>query len=200
MKIKICGVTRMEDLMAIQVWPVWAVGFNCFEGSPRYVSPIQIQSLCAATQSDIVKVGVFVNASTQHVNEIRTLCYLDLVQLHGDETPAQCQALGPGIIKAFRLKAGQPLPNFADYAPFVDYFLLDAYQEDAYGGTGQRIDQGLLSHLQLPKPWLLAGGINPINAQAAWADHQPFALDICSGVESTPGIKDSACIKQLFSS
>ena len=198
MKIKICGVTSAKDIAIISRLPVWAIGFNAYRGSPRYLDPIAMQRLCGATPSGIVKVGVFVNAATDNICEARKVCHLDLVQLHGDETPEQCGALAPGVIKAFRLSGDRALPRFEDYAPFVDYFLLDAYAASAYGGTGRSIDLALLKDLKLSKPMLVAGGIGWHNAAALWQDLQPFALDICSAVESSVGIKDPVKLQKIF--
>ena len=198
MKIKVCGLTRAQDIEAVNALGVWAVGLNAYPYSPRYLTPKKMAELAALLTPGILKVGVFVNASAEHIHSVARTCQLDFVQLHGDESAEFCSALGLPIIKAFRLKPGAPAPYLNAYAPYVSYFLLDSFSTEAYGGTGERITtQALAAVENSPRPILLAGGVNPNNALFLWQTQQPFALDICSGVESQPGIKDHEKLRQL---
>jgi phosphoribosylanthranilate isomerase len=140
---------------------------------------------------------VFVNAALSELEAAQAICRFDLSQLHGDETPAFCRQLGLPIIKAFRIRNTASLKPMAGYYPYVRFVLCDAYRNKQFGGTGQNIPESLLSDFSPPCPWILAGGIRPANARKSWHKNQPFAMDVCSGVELRPGIKSAAKIARL---
>ena len=133
-------------------------------------------------------VGVFVDETAEQINKIADHCKLDKVQLHGDESPAFCKKIRRRVIKAIRVKDIQSLKKLSDYP--VSSFLLDAFSEDQYGGTGRVFDWNLAYPAKKYGPIILAGGLTPNNVRQAIQRIQPYGVDVCSGVESQPGIKD----------
>ncbi len=197
MKIKICGLTRIEDIVELNAYPAWAAGFNFYPASPRYVSAALATDLIKHLSPTILKVGVFVNQDSKLIVETCQRCALDLVQLHGDESPAVCRSLPVPVIKAFRIRDAASIDAIQPYQDAVAYVLLDGFSPVLYGGSGQLIPPELLTGFYHPQ-WILAGGIDAKNARALWQSQQPFALDVCSSVESEPGIKSSEKLKALF--
>lgn len=201
MKIKICGITRIEDARLAIDLGAWALGFICYEKSPRYIDPIAIRAIVDALPRARPHrlVGVFVNETSQRIKEVATLAGLDTVQLHGDELSEVCEALqGLTLWKAFRLKSEDQFSQAQAFVPHVEAFLYDAAVAGQYGGTGHLVDWDLLDKAPRHKPLLVSGGLNAENALAAWQRFQPMALDLSSGVESSPGIKDAQKLEQLF--
>ncbi len=202
-KVKICGITRAEDaILALQLG-AWALGFIFYEKSPRYIAPEKVKLLLADLQRRGLKpshaVGVFVDADEKAIRETIRLSGIDTVQLHGDE-PAELleQLKDVRIFKAFRLRDKADIAMIAKYEGAADAFLFDAAVAGAYGGTGQQSDWDLLAQIHSRTPLIVSGGLKPDNALAAVQRLNPFALDLSSGVESAPGIKDPEKLQQLF--
>jgi phosphoribosylanthranilate isomerase len=205
-RIKICGVTTPEDARLIAESGADAVGLNFFPESPRYVSPERAAEIAAQLPKSIVRVGVFVNASSAVIRAAAELAGLDLIQLHGDEPPEFLRELAPlPVLRAFRTRG--------DLKPIGDYLkrcvvapravLLDAYQPGSFGGTGQtlnwhdiRASKRRLGEL----PLVLAGGLNPRNVAQAIRTVQPAAVDVASGVEAETGRKDPRLVAEFVES
>ncbi len=209
LRIKICGLTQGDQARAIAQAGADALGFICVPESPRYILPQSIgaivQTLPAHTLQGrpLTKIGVFANASLAQITSIVEISALTGVQLHGQESPEFCRALRkllPGVvlIKAFRVRSAETLLDTAAYVDTVDAYLLDAYAQNALGGTGQSWDWSLLQGFNSALPWFLAGGLTPQNVMAALQQANPPGIDLSSGVERTPGDKDLALVQQLF--
>lgn len=203
MRLKICGITQPEQAIAIAQLGIQTLGFIGVTRSPRYVTPEQIASICQVLPTVVAKIGVFVNAPLETVVATVSTGGLTGIQLHGEETPATCQALRtrlPGLemIKAFRIREPGDLGAIAPFLPVVDTVLLDAYHPHLYGGTGETLNWQDLQDFRPAKPWLLAGGITPDNVEQALALLQPDGLDVSSGVERSPGDKDLRKVQALF--
>ena len=200
MRIKICGLCRIQDIDLINELPVWAVGFNCYSESPRYVPPATLVQLRQRLRPGILGVGVFVDATeTADIAALQTLAKLDAVQLHGHESPEFCRKLSGPLIKSFTLDPDLPAPDWQAYQDCVEYLLVDAAHPKLRGGTGSTIAPAVLAQWRPALPWILAGGVNPDNIAAFQQRYQPFAMDVCSGVEYAPGQKDAAKLASLFS-
>jgi phosphoribosylanthranilate isomerase len=195
-KVKICGITTYDDAMAATELGADLLGFNFFPESPRYI-PVDKAAIIARRLPAFVELaGVFVNASIQTIHHAISECYLDWIQLHGDETPEFCQSLASEtvkIIKALRVKDKADLDKAEPYR--VDAILLDAFHPEQYGGTGLHFDWSLIE--DVTKRIFLAGGITPDNAAEA-ISLGVYGIDLCSGLESRPGKKDLAKMKALF--
>ncbi len=192
-KVKICGITNPEDaLMAVEAGAD-ALGFVFFPGSPRYISPEQAEVIIRCLPPFVQTVGLFINEEPATVNRIADQCGLDLVQLHGEETPDYCVAIKRRIIKAFRVKDASSLDGMADYR--VAACLLDAWSPAAHGGTGVTFNWDIAARAAASQTIILAGGLTPENVAGAIATVKPYAVDVSSGVESAPGKKDARLIK-----
>lgn len=198
--VKICGITRLEDALAALEAGADALGFVAYERSPRHISPSVVAALVGrlgAGRADLV--GVFVNPSLELVK-----AYLDagltVAQLHGDESPSFAAAVGAlaPVWRAVRLKDAAAVEDAAGYP--AARFVLDAFDPSARGGTGKTCDWGLARRAvtTLPAPVLLAGGLNRGNLLAALEAARPFGVDLSSGVESSPGVKDHSAIRELM--
>ena len=198
-KVKICGITNLEDALCAQSAGADFLGF-VFAESPRRISPENAKRVIEKLSEDIKIVALFVNEKTEIVdNIINTLGRIDILQFHGDETPEYCMQFKPlKIIKAIRVKNEESIKQIQDFNA-VDYILLDAYSDKAYGGTGKGFDLDLaLKAKEFGLPLFLSGGLNPENVRNAVSSVNPFCLDVSSGVEKSPGQKDHALIKQFL--
>jgi len=173
-----------------------ALGFVFFEKSPRYLDPERAARIIAAIPPFVQVVGLFVNAELDFVNLTADSCRLDIVQLHGDESPSYCQSVRRRVMKAFRVRGMESLCTMADYR--VSAFLLDAYSPDSYGGTGARFDWDCAVAAKGQGSIVLAGGLDPDNVATAVAKVAPYAVDVSSGVESSPGRKDPEKVKRFI--
>jgi len=196
-RVKICGITRRQDAEHAIACGADALGLVFYEGSPRHVTPEAARRLVAGLPPFVSLVGLFVNADAETIRRTAETCRLDLVQLHGDESPEQCLLPGLKVIKALRVRDRQSLRRVDEYR--VDGLLLDAWCPDAYGGTGKSFDWGLAAGLARTRPLILAGGLTPVNVTEAVRRVAPFAVDVSSGVESAPGIKDPAKVAAFIS-
>ena len=192
MKIKICGITNTEDAKVAWESGADALGFILYAQSPRYVDPQTVKTIVSGLPPFIVSVGIFVNESSKTVQNIMEKCGLTYAQLHGDETPEYCETLDRPILKALRLKDRSSFLSLAEYRgrAGVKGFVVDAFSESSYGGTGQTTDWSLAAEVARAAPILLAGGLTPENVQDAIAQVHPYGVDVSSGVEVRPGKKD----------
>lgn len=191
-RVKICGITRSEDLAAAVAAGADAVGFVFYPPSPRYVSADQAIVLASSVPPFVTRVGLFVNAEPVFVQEMLARVPLDLLQFHGDEDVHYCEQFGRAYLKAARMRPGVDLLEFARAFPTAQGLLLDAWST-AYGGTGQTFDWSLIPE-NLPLPIVLSGGLHADNVVEAVRRIRPWAVDVSSGVEQTKGIKDAAKI------
>jgi phosphoribosylanthranilate isomerase len=190
--VKICGITSEADARAALASGADALGLNFYAGSPRYVALPQAAAIAKAIGTRALKVGLFVNASADEINAVDDTIGLDLIQLHGDESPEFCAPWPSRVIKACRVHTAADVDCLARYAG-VRMLLIDAAVTGAYGGTGVRADWHLARAAKRHGvPVLLAGGLTPENVAEAVRVVAPFGVDVASGVEFAPGRKDAA--------
>ena len=187
-KVKICGMTQLKDALFAVEQGVDAVGFIFYKKSPRAVTMKTVREIITKLPPLVDTVGVFVNESAERVNKIADYCGLDLVQLHGEESPAFCRKIHRRVIKAFRVKDLQSIKQLEKFP--VSGFILDTFSDDLYGGTGKTFDWNLALPAKKMGPVILAGGLTPRNILQAVRQVRPYGVDVCSGVEKSPGIKD----------
>jgi phosphoribosylanthranilate isomerase len=192
MRVKFCGITRLDDAEHAARVGAWAIGLNHWESSPRRCDPAVAAEIGAALQRRLELVGVFVNAPMDEIARAVENERLTMVQLHGDEGLSFCREVsrrtGAKVIKAIRVRTGADLDLARSYR--TDFHLFDAHREGVPGGTGDVADWELIGGRRSRVPAILAGGLVPDNLGPAIAAARPFALDVASGVESAPGIKD----------
>ena len=193
MIVKICGITRPEDAMAAVDAGAGAIGFIFWPASPRFIDPYRARKIAAMLPPFVTPVGVFVNQPIDYMNGVSSLVRLGAVQLHGDETPDVATSLARPVIKALSLGAGDVRAWPADVR-----LLLDVHDPVARGGTGRTIDWTAAADVAARREILLAGGLTPDNVADAVARVRPFGIDVSSGVESAPGIKDHQRLRALF--
>ncbi len=190
-EVKICGITNKEDALFAASCGADALGFIFYPPSPRYIAPEKARAIIADLPPEIAKVGVFVNHDANEVKQLQRFCGLDLIQLHGDETPDYCRLFRPSmVIKAVSLKTENDLEALRQYD--VRAVLVDARDKDRYGGTGLTSNWELAVQVKKNHCLILAGGLNEGNIREALAQVSPQAVDINSGIESAPGRKDHA--------
>ena len=198
-KVKICGITNLADALGAVEAGADLLGFIFCETSPRHVTVAVAAEIAQQLPSHIVKVGVFVNAPDELVLEAISACGLNMLQFHGEEKPEDCTKFGVMSIKAFRVRDAQSLEALHDYP--TDAWLLDTFAERQAGGTGRTFDWDLAVRAQrFGKPIFLAGGLDPANVIEAVRRVRPFAVDVSSGVEASPGKKDPAKVKVFIRS
>jgi phosphoribosylanthranilate isomerase len=198
MKVKVCGITNYEDAVLALDEGVDALGFNFFPRSARYIRPEDARAIIRRMPPFATAVGLFVNvAEPQEVSAAARIAGVRVVQLHGDETPEYCRALAEWtLIKAVRV-GDSGIPSGLEEYP-VQAFLLDAKDDVLFGGTGKSFDWNLLRDMQRMRPIILAGGLRPENVREAIRVVAAYAVDVCSGVESAPGKKDAARLRQFM--
>tara|TARA_B100000315_G_scaffold248965_1_gene279521 strand:- start:5 stop:637 length:633 start_codon:yes stop_codon:yes gene_type:complete len=187
-KVKICGTTSLNDALLAIESGADAVGFIFHKESPRNISEKDVKDIVVRLPPFIETVGVFVNETSDKVNRIAEQCRLTAVQLHGDESPAFCRRVKRRVIKAVRVKDAESLKGMSGYD--VSGYLLDAFNEESRGGTGKIFDWNLALRAKKQGPVIIAGGLNPFNVYTAIHRVKPYGVDVCSGVEKSPGIKD----------
>jgi phosphoribosylanthranilate isomerase len=191
-RIKHCGITSLEDAHRAAEAGAWTLGMIFWPGSPRACDPNEAQLIGAALRRTVNLAGVFVNATLDEIDDMAQLAGLSLVQLHGDEGPAFCTEIarrtGAKVIKATRLRSRAELQAAAAF--HTDFHLLDAHVEGVPGGTGTTLDWELVRDARLDAPVILSGGLTPCNVADAIAATRPFAVDVASGTELAPGVKD----------
>lgn len=199
-KVKICGITNPEDAGAAVEAGADALGFVFYRESPRYVRPDVVERIVAALPPFVLPVGVFVNEEAQTVRDVMDRCGLALAQIHGDETASYCEALGRPILRAVRLRGAGDLLALAEYKgrAGVRGFLVDAFSEQGYGGTGRLADWGVAAEAAKSARILLAGGLTPDIVGEAVRRVRPYGVDVSSGVEASPGKKDHARVRAFI--
>lgn len=195
-KVKICGITNLDDALTAVTAGADALGFVFYEKSPRFVSPGTAGEIIRHLPPFVTTVGLFVNAEADFVNATGEKCLIDRVQLHGDECPEFCARIVRPVVKVFRVRNRESLQTIKDYR--VAGFLLDAYSPDAFGGTGKSFNWELASEAKQYGPVILAGGLTPDNVRQAVDAVGPYAVDVSSGVEAAPGKKDPDKIKAFI--
>jgi phosphoribosylanthranilate isomerase len=195
-KVKICGLTNLKDAAAAVDMGADLLGFNFYPKSKRYIPLAEAVVIIDNLPTFVDVAGVFVNATAEHIKEVGEQCFLNWIQLHGDENPDFCDSvsgLGTRIIKAIRVKSATDIETAQQYS--TDAILFDAFDSQSYGGTGKSFDWDMID--QIHKRIFLAGGINPKNAVQA-IETGVYGIDVCSGIEKEPGKKDHEKMKQLF--
>jgi phosphoribosylanthranilate isomerase len=192
-RIKICGITRVEDVLAAAKSGADALGMVFYDKSPRHVGIAQAAQLASVIPPFVTLAGLFVNASAETVRAVLQAVPLDVLQFHGEEEPDFCAQFGRPYLKAIRVKAGVDLVQCAARYGRAQGLLLDAYVEGTHGGTGAGFDWALIPQ-DLPLPIILSGGLHAGNVAAGIKQIRPWAVDVSSGVEAAKGIKDAAKI------
>lgn len=192
-RVKICGITRVEDALDAVNQGADAIGMVFYEKSPRNVSIEQAKEISREVPAFVMVVGLFVNEKSEFINQVISEVGLDLLQFHGDESPGDCARYSLPFIKAIRVKSDTNLVQYAKEFSAAKGLLLDTYTEGVAGGTGLVFDWNLIP-ADLEKPVILAGGLNAGNVAQAIRQVKPYAVDISGGVESAKGIKDAAKI------
>jgi phosphoribosylanthranilate isomerase len=194
MRVKFCGITNLDDAIEAERLGAWAIGLNHWPGSPRRCEPEAAVEISAALRRRLQVVGVFVNATLDELAAAAEDESLTMLQLHGGEGAAFCREVarrtGCKVIKAIRVRSAADVQ--AAEAFRTDFHLLDAHRLGTHGGTGESFDWELLADRSSEVPLILAGGLTPDNVDEAIAVTRPFAVDVASGVEAAPGIKDHA--------
>jgi phosphoribosylanthranilate isomerase len=198
MKVKVCGITTYEDAVMLLDQGVDALGFNFFPRSPRYIRPEDARSIIRRIPPFVVPVGLFVNVEDPNqVSLIARAAGVQILQLHGDETPEYCRKLVDWpMIKALRIGNNENPTDLEAYP--VRAFLLDSKDDVLFGGTGKTFDWSIAKDIKRIRPVILAGGLRPDNVREAIRVVEPYGVDVCSGVESAPGKKDSAKLMQFM--
>jgi phosphoribosylanthranilate isomerase len=194
-RVKICGITNLEDALAAVESGADAVGF-VFAPSPRQITPEKAGEIAAQLPPFVCRVGVFVDSSLEQVQAAMLVAGLNMAQLHGSESPEYCQALFPRVIKSFRVKDESVLHEIPQYK--ASAYLLDSYDVALKGGTGQPFDWSIAKSASRLGHVILSGGLNPDNVRQAIEQVEPYAVDVSSGVESSSGKKDHAKLKAFI--
>lgn len=202
MRVKICGLTNADDAELAVALGADALGFNLFEGSPRCIDLDREAHWISALPRHVVKVAVLVNAPLEDALLVAAHPAIDMLQLHGDESPGYCTELarrGLPFIRALRLRSPDDIISATGYS--TDQVLIDAYHDRAYGGTGRRLDMKLAGAFVRAHPGLhvlLAGGLTAENVAEAVREVKPYGVDVASGVESEPGRKDQGKLRAFM--
>lgn len=194
-RIKFCGITRATDALLAGSLGVDAFGFIFYPPSPRYISPEKAASIVSRLPPMITTVGVFMDAAPEVVAQTLEITPLSLLQFHGSESEVDCARWGRPYIKTIRVRAESNLAAQADCHQKACGFLLDTYLPDQVGGTGRTFDWSLLSPIS--RPVVLAGGLNADNVKAAITTLSPYAVDVSTGIEQLPGIKDEHLMRSF---
>lgn len=195
MKVKICGITNIEDAMLCYNLRADAIGFIFYKKSKRYIAPETAKEIIEKLPAFVLKVGVFVNESSEKINSISKEIKLNMVQLHGDESPEEVSNIDLPVIKAFRINSS------FDYSTFSKYkncsFLLDSFDKNDYGGTGKKFEWDKIPN-ELKNKIILAGGVSINNIKYIYENIKPSAIDISSSLEFEPGKKDKLKVEEFF--
>lgn len=191
-RVKICGITRIDDALTVSEAGADAIGLVFYEKSPRFVNAEQAADISRSVPPFITRVALFKDAEPATVEQVLTTAGIDLLQFHGSEPPSYCEQFGLPYIKAIGLKGVHNIKDFLSSVQFQYHqakgLLLDGHAPGEPGGSGERFDWSLL--VKLDQPVILAGGLHPENVAEAVTIVRPYAVDVSSGVESAPGIKD----------
>ena len=196
-KVKICGITSIRDALAAVEFGADALGFMFYQASPRVVSNESVTAIVRELPPFLTKVGVFVNASEETIRKAIVDCGLDTLQFHGEEPPEFCRRFGLKAIKAFRVRGAESLVEMAAYQN--EAWLLDAFVPGKLGGTGAQFNWDIAKQAtKLSQRVILAGGLTPDNIGQAVKEIRPYGVDVSSGVESAPGKKDHAKVRDFI--
>ncbi|MFA5411101.1 MAG: phosphoribosylanthranilate isomerase [Candidatus Omnitrophota bacterium] len=196
-KIKICGITNLEDAKAAVSAGCAALGFVFYKKSPRYIAPKKAQEIIRRLTKRVIKVGVFVNQEERAIKEIAGLCSLDMLQFHGNESQAFCRKFrGYKVIKAFRVKDKINSREILKYKTFA--YLFDTFVPSKAGGTGRKFDWKLIERSKINRPVFLSGGLNVKNVKQAIKAAHPQWVDVSSSVEIKPGRKDQPKVRAFI--
>ena len=195
--VKICGITSLKDAEMAVSYSVPAIGLIFYPDSPRYVDPAKVEQWIDRIPDSVKKVGVFVNEQIDTINNITRQLKLEFIQLHGEESPELCNEMIRPVIKVFRVGDDFDAIVLNEYD--VHGFLFDTYKKGNPGGTGTRFNWDLIANLKTETPIILSGGLTPENVLNGIEAVNPAVVDVNSGVEAVPGVKDEEKIKELFS-
>ena len=195
-KVKICGITNKEDALYAAGCGANALGFIFYEKSPRYIEPDNAKTIIATLPPFVTTVGVFVNKDFNDIRDITLLTGVTVVQLHGDESPSYCNLVEGKLIKAIRVKSDSSIEGLKKYD--VDAFLLDSFDKNSFGGSGLTFDWKLAEKAKQYGKIILAGGLTPDNVEEAVKKVAPYGVDVNSGVEKKPGIKNKNKVKEFI--
>lgn len=208
MKVKICGIRSVEDALSAIEAGADMLGFNFYPGSPRYITPgdcmrlmVRLETALREELYDLTTVGVFVNQSHEFIHAVVRDCHLDLIQLSGDEPPEVLESLGERAFKALRPASAEALQDLMlRYPPCKTppAWLIDSYRAGEYGGTGEVGDWAMAQTVAAQQPILLAGGLRPDNVAEAIRQVNPWGVDVASGVEAEPGVKDARKVREFI--
>lgn len=200
-KVKICGITTLADARYAAGAGADYVGFILYDKSPRYIEPQRAKEIIQWLYGPD-PVGVFVDHPIDELNSVVASTGFKLAQLHGSESPDYCDQVGVPVIKSFALQPGETasemVKRMTPYIGVVDYVLIDTYSPGQFGGTGVENDFSSFARVQFPLPVFAAGGLNPRNVSRVVSELRPFALDVSSGVEESPGVKDFEKIDEFM--
>lgn len=197
-RVKVCGITNLEDALTSVEYGADALGFIFYEKSSRYITPEDAALIIKKLPPFVITVGVFVNEGIERINEIKTLTGIDYVQFHGDETPEMCEAIGSKVIKVFKIGRGEA-PSLVQFSRYhVSAYLLDTHREGLPGGTGETFNWDLAIEAKRHGRVILAGGLTPENVAEAVKKVKPYAVDVASGVEERPGKKDPGKVRKFI--
>ncbi|MBQ0812170.1 phosphoribosylanthranilate isomerase [Roseovarius sp.] len=196
-RVKICGITRVEDAQIAVAAGTHSLGFVFYEPSPRYIEPYMAAEIISAIPPFVTTTALFVDADSAYVREVIAMTKVDLLQFHGEEPPEYCEQFDRPYIKALRMKPGIDLIQQAEYYSSARAMLLDAYKPGIPGGTGESFEWSMIPDALRPHI-ILAGGLTPDNVMQAIQKVMPYAVDISGGVEASKGIKDIHKIKYFF--
>lgn len=196
MKVKICGITNLEDALFAADCGADAIGFVFYTKSPRCITPDKAAAIIAKLPPFITTIGVFVNEDPGKIREILEITGIKALQLHGDERPEVCKIWSP-VIKSFRVKDMSDLKALGQF-PGIAAYLMDTYSEAEHGGTGRIFNWDIAVEAKRKGRIILAGGLTPENIEAAVKHVGPYAVDVCSGVEAEKGRKDLTKVKEFI--
>jgi phosphoribosylanthranilate isomerase len=197
MRVKVCGITNLYDAMLAIEMGAWGLGFNFYKKSARYISPLCAEKIIRCLPETLVKVGVFVNETAETILATQQRIHADIIQLHGNESAIFCDQIPHPVVKAIRPKIPEDLKILADFSNLYA-ILVDAQVGSEWGGTGVCADWQLACEISRHHPTILAGGLHADNVLKAVTTVKPFAVDVCSGVESSPGRKSRAKLNDFF--
>lgn len=195
-KVKICGITNLDDALQAVDAGADALGFVFYDLSPRCITFEAAERIIGKLPPYVVTSGVFVNNPASFIDSAVERCGINVVQLHGDETPTFCAGIRHTVVKAFRIRNVASIESIRNYS--VAGYLLDAYVPGSYGGTGLTFNWETAKVAKQFGPVILAGGLRPDNARLAVETVEPYALDVSSGVEAAPGKKDHAKVSEFI--
>jgi phosphoribosylanthranilate isomerase len=197
-RIKICGITNLDDALLAADLGADALGFIFYPKSPRHLAPEAAREIIAQLPPFVAAVGVFVDEEAARVRDLAAKVRLDWVQLHGQESPEYCRHLGRKVIKGFRIQGESSLQEIEPFQGAAQALLLDTYKPGQVGGTGEIFDWPLARQAKKYGPIILAGGLTPDNVAQAIRVAQPQAVDTASGTEAAPGKKDPEKLRAFF--